>query len=264
MSDNPPFPGMHDAAASVAGGSLRAMEGDPPRGCRACLPPGWRPASRAARACVRLLHLQRPGTGDRACAPGRVAGAVHRPRRPSRRRGPGAVLGRPWCADVLDARERSVPVPRHRRSRRGRGRRRRGYLCQRPAPAGDRGSGVGGHPGDIAPRIGRLVRAGPDRVATRGGLACLGSARASERHDDGPRTGGAAGRSARASVRTWSMARDRWRRLRRVPGGAPDLVPDLAGWGTSGGADIDAGGVARTVDGRGDTVRASAAPRDLR
>ncbi len=27
MSDNPPFPGMHDAAASVAGGSLRAMEG---------------------------------------------------------------------------------------------------------------------------------------------------------------------------------------------------------------------------------------------
>ncbi len=27
ISDNPPFPGMHDAAASVAGGSLRAMEG---------------------------------------------------------------------------------------------------------------------------------------------------------------------------------------------------------------------------------------------
>ena len=46
----------------------------------------------------------------------------------------------------------------------------------------------------LLPESGRLVRAGPDRVAARGGLACLGSARASERHDDGPRTGGAAGR----------------------------------------------------------------------
>ena len=72
--DDPPFAGMHEAGAMVAGGSLRGDRGDPPRRRRACLPPGRRAPSRDARPRVRVLHLRRsrpwpsPGRAATACA----------------------------------------------------------------------------------------------------------------------------------------------------------------------------------------------------
>ena len=57
-----------------------------------------------------------------------------------------------------------------------------------------------GGPG-AAPRIGRRVRAGPDRVAARRRFACLGSARAPAGDDDRDGRGGSAGRSGGASAR---------------------------------------------------------------
>ena len=82
--DDPPFAGMHDAAAAVAGGSIRAMEAilrgdDGPR-----LPPGRRPPPRDAGSSVGVLHLRRPGPRDRPGATRRAARHVHRPRRPPR------------------------------------------------------------------------------------------------------------------------------------------------------------------------------------
>ena len=54
---------------------------------------------------------------------------------------------------------------------------------------------------DAAPRAGRHVRAGPDRVAARLRFACLGSARAPAGHDHRDGRGRAAGGRGRASLR---------------------------------------------------------------
>ena len=138
-------PGMHEAAAAVAGGSLRAVEAILRGDVEHAHHPGGGLHHAMRGAGVRVLHLRRPGAGDRPGAAGRAAGAVHRPRRASRRRRPGASMGRPGRADVLDPRDRSGPVPGHRRCRRGRGGRRRRDGVNVPLPAGDRGAGVGGH-----------------------------------------------------------------------------------------------------------------------
>ena len=102
-----------------------------------------------------------------------------------------------------------------------------------------------------APRAGRRVRAGPHRVAARRRLARLGSARAPARDHDRDGRGRPARRPARAPVRRRSLAGDRRRRLRRVPGRAADLEPGLAGRRASRGAGRDAGRVARALGGRG-------------
>ena len=76
--------------------------------------------------------------------------------------------------------------------------------------------------------------------------------------------GGPARGHDRAPARPRPVAGDRWRRVRRVPGRAPDLGPDLAGRCASRGPVGDATGLARTLGGRGGTLRPGAAPRALR
>ncbi len=119
----------------------------------------------------------------------------------------------------------SVPVPGHRRSTVG-GRRRRAPLS---TSRSCRGPGIGRgwpHPGEAGPRASGLVRAGPDRVATRGDSQWDPRV-ASERHDDGA-TDGAARLVDELAHQFGSMARDGRRQLRHISGGASDLVPDLA------------------------------------
>ena len=90
--DTPAFAGMHEASASVAGGSLRAMEAILRGEVAPRLPPGRRAAPRDARARIGLLRVRRPRARDRPRPPRRAASHVHRPRRPSRRRRPGDPL----------------------------------------------------------------------------------------------------------------------------------------------------------------------------
>ena len=122
--DDPPFHGMHEAAAV---GRRRVAPGDgrdPARRRPARVPPGRRPPPRDAVARRRVLHLQRRRAGDRPGPHGGAARHVHRPRRPPRRRRRGDPRRRPGRADGLDPRERPLPVPGHGvrlGGRRGRG-----------------------------------------------------------------------------------------------------------------------------------------------
>ena len=229
VGDNPPFAGMHEASAAVAGGSLRAIE-----------------------AILRgdVEHAQHPGGGLHHAMPDRASGfciyddpalAIARARRDGLRvmyidldvhHGDG-VQAIPWDDPgvlTFSIHESGrYAVPRDRRRRRGRGRGRGGNGVNVPLPPGT-GEGAW-YPivESYAPRAGRRVRARPDRVAARGRLARVGSAGAPERDDDGAWQGGAPGRCDRASARGRSMAGDgRWG-IRRVPGGATDLGADLAG-----------------------------------
>ena len=213
----------------VAGGSLRAVEailrGDvehafhPGGGLHHAMP------DRASGFCIY---------DDPALAIARArrdwpARPVRRPRCPSRRRRPGDPLGRSRRPDPVDPRDRAVPVPGQRRRRRDRGGECRRDGRQRAHGAVHRGGALaGGHP-LVAPRAGRCVRAGPDRVPARRGLACVGSTRAPADDDDRDGRGRATGGRGRPSVRRRAMARDRRRRLRRVPRGAADVEPRLAG-----------------------------------
>src|SRR6266540_3679825 len=101
--DNPPFPGMHDAAMLVCGATVAAA---------------------AAILAGDALHTFSPAGGDRLDAgAGDRAGRLRRRRRPPRRRGRGDLRGRATGADHLGARVRAVPVPGHglrARDRRGR------------------------------------------------------------------------------------------------------------------------------------------------
>ncbi len=227
--DDPPFAGMHEAAAMVAGGSLRAVEAVLARRRGARLPSGRRPPPRDAGTGVRLLHLQRPGAGDRSCPAGRAARAVRRPGRASRRRRPGDPLGRPGRADAVVPRDRAVPLPGDRRGG-GAGRGCRGRDLGQRADGARHGGGrlAGGRP-DAAPRAGRRVRAGPDRVAARRRFARLGPAGAPAGHHDRDGRGGPPRGCRRASIRRRALAGDRRRRLRRVPGRASNVEPGLAG-----------------------------------
>ena len=103
------LPAVRRDARGVGGGGRRVASGgrgDPARGRRARPAPGRRAASRDAGAGVGVLHLRRPGAGDRPGAAGRTAGDVHRPRCASRRRRPGDPLGRSGRADDLVPRDR--------------------------------------------------------------------------------------------------------------------------------------------------------------
>ncbi len=212
----------------VAGGSLRAIEailrGDvehafhPGGGLHHAL------AERASGFCI----YNDPALAIAAAPPGRPAGPVRRPRCPSWRRRSGDPLRRSRSAHVLDPRERPDAVPGHG-LRRGAGRGRRGRDVGQPAARGRDGRGplAGRRPGARArPRGG--LRAGPDRQPARGRQPRLGSARPPPGDDDGDGRGGPARRRGRPSPCRRPLARDRRRRLRRLPGRAPDLGPDLA------------------------------------
>ncbi|MBA2300177.1 MAG: hypothetical protein H0W22_05315, partial [Chloroflexi bacterium] len=145
-----PYPSIHRHGAAVLGGPVRVSRarhrrgrrlpavrrhargvggrggrvdprdgGHPARGRGACAAPGRRAPSRDAGTSVRVLHLRRPGPGDRPGKAGRPARAVHRPRRAPRRRGPGDALGRRARADVLHPRDGSRVVPGDGGCRRG-------------------------------------------------------------------------------------------------------------------------------------------------
>src|ERR1700677_3487790 len=85
-ADNPVFPGMHEASALIAGGTLAGgrggggcSRGGPGSAWREC---GRRPASRDGAAGQRILHLQRPGYRHLVAAVGRcVAGGLRGTRR---------------------------------------------------------------------------------------------------------------------------------------------------------------------------------------
>ena len=94
-SDNPAFPGMHEASALIAGGSVAGGQGHR----RGRGPPGGQHRRRAAprdgRPGVRVLRLQRSGPCHRGAAGGRCrAGRVRRRRRAPRGRSAGGVLRR--------------------------------------------------------------------------------------------------------------------------------------------------------------------------
>ena len=147
--DTPAFAGMHEAAAAVCGASMEAAlavwdgRADQSFVCGRRAPPRHGQPGRG------LLRLQRHGRRDPGAARrGRRAGGLHRHRRPPRRRHPVDLLRGAARADVLGARDRPLPVPRHGRDGRAGHRRGRGDLDQRPAaaqrgrpalPEGDRG-----------------------------------------------------------------------------------------------------------------------------
>ena len=122
FGDVPPFAGMHEASAAVAGGSLRAIEailrGDvahafhPGGGLHHAMP------ARASGFCVyndvalAVAAARRDG----------AARAVRRPRRPPRRRGGGDPRRRSGRADAVDPRIGPLSLPGQRRGvRRPRG-----------------------------------------------------------------------------------------------------------------------------------------------
>ena len=176
--DDPPFAGMHEAAAAVAGGSLRAME-----------------------AILRgdVEHAFHPGGGLHHAMPDRASGfciyddpalAIARARRDGLRvlyidldvhHGDGVQAihaADPGVLTVSFHESRAVPVPGDggvRRAGDGVGGR---DVGQRAARAGDGRGGVAGGGARAGPRAGRRVRAGRDRVAARRRLARVGSARA--------------------------------------------------------------------------------------
>ena len=76
--DCPPFAEMHAASAAVAGGSIRAIEAILRGDVEHAQHPGGGCITRC-RSEPLLLHLRRPGAGDRPGAAGRAASAVHRP-----------------------------------------------------------------------------------------------------------------------------------------------------------------------------------------
>ena len=121
LSDNPAFTGMHEAGATVAAGSLRAMEailrGDVEH---AHQPGGGLHHAMPDRAWGFCIYNDPALAIVRARADG-AAGPVPRPRRPPRRRRPGDDLRRSGRADGLVARERPLPVPGDRVHRRGGG-----------------------------------------------------------------------------------------------------------------------------------------------
>ena len=83
--DDPVFPGMHDAAALVAGATLVAAPRGLDRRHSTRREHRGRAASRDARQGERFLRLQRPGDRDLLAAAGRrAAGRLRRYRRTSR------------------------------------------------------------------------------------------------------------------------------------------------------------------------------------
>ena len=103
---------------------------------------------------------------------------------------------------------------------------------------------------------------GPDVIVSQHGADshALGSARPPARDDDRDGRGGPDRGPRRASVRRGTLARDRWRWLRRVPGRAAVVEPRLAGRRAPRGARGDRPGLARALGGRRRHVRSGTAP----
>ena len=244
LADNPAFAGMHEAAATVAGGSLAAME---------------------AILAGRTLHAHHPGGGlhhamaDRAwgfCIYNDVALAVVRARAEGLRvlyvdldvhHGDGVQALTYGDPGVLT-------LSLHESGR---------YLFPGTGFLDELGDGPGGRVGRqhavraIQRRGGlagrrqgaradarRRVRAGRRGLAARGGLARVGPAGEPPGDHDGDGGGGAGGRCGRAPVGRGAVARHGRRRVRRVPGGAARLGPHLAGGRPPRAAGTDAGRVA--------------------
>ena len=255
---------MHDAAAAVAGGSIRAME-----------------------AILRgdEEHAFHPGGGLHHAMPDRASGfciyddpalAIARARRDGLRvmyidldvhHGDGVQAmfwEDPGVLTVSFHETGCLPVPGEWLRRRGRGGDRGRDGGQRAARADDRRGRLARRGAVAAPRAGRRVRAGCHRQPARCRLARVGPARAPAHDDDRDGRGGPAGRCHRASSRRRSLAGDRGRRLRRVPGRATLVEPGLARRCPPRGPDRDAGRVARPLGDRGRPLRPGAAAGDVR
>ena len=264
--DCPPFAGMHEASAAVAGGSMRAVE-----------------------AILRgdVEHAQHPGGGLHHAMPDRASGfciyndpalAIARARRDGLRvlyidldvhHGDGVQahpLGRPGRADVLDPRDGPGAVPGHgrRRTRSGRARPPARAVNVPLPPGTGEGAWLDAPSTSLLPELAATF--GPDLIVSQHGadshawdpLAHLNVTTTAH---------GAAARLVDTIAHRYagrSVAGDRRRRVRRVPGRAADLGADLAGRRASRGAGGDAGGLARSMGGRGGTLRAGAAPRAVR
>ena len=156
------------------------------RGDGARVPPGRRPAPRDAGAGVGLLHLQRRRAGDRAARPPAFACST------STSTSTTATVSRRYSGttrrpDLLDPRDRQVPLPGHgfgvETGERDGGRDHR----QRPARAVRPARRAGGRSSRRAPRARSSVRAGHRRQPARLRHARLRPAGAPERHDDDDR-----------------------------------------------------------------------------
>ena len=264
--DDPPFAGMHDAGAAVAGGSLRAIEailrGDvehalhpggglhhamPDRASGFCIYDDPALAiARARRDGLRVLYIDldvHHGDGVQAIHwddPGVLTFSIHETGR-SLFPGTGDASTRSGEGDAAGT---AVNVP------------------LRP------GTGEGAWLAalrDAAPRAGRRVRAGPHRVAARRRLARLGPARAPERDDD------RAWARRRGSSTGWRIG------TRAVAGWRPVAAATTrTGWCRGPGALTWLAGAHREVPARrrprlagavgvrGGAVRTGAAARDVR
>ena len=259
-------PAVRGHARGLGGGRRRLAPGDggdPARRRRARVPSRRRPPPRDAGARVGLLHLRRPGAGDRPGAAGRPARPVRRPRRPPRRRRPGDPLGRPGRADRLDPRDRAGTCSRAPASSDELGEGvAAGTAVNVPLEPGDRrGRLAGGASGRCCPELAAAF--GPDVVVSQHGA---------DSHAWDPLAHlrvtttamGAAARlvdAAGASVRRRPLAGDRRRRLRRLSRRAAGL--GLV-WLAGAHREVprgDPAGVARALGRRGGALRPGAAAR---
>ena len=248
--DVPAFDGMHEASARVAGGSIDARAGDPRGHGRPRVLAGRRTAPCDALPRVGLLRLQRRRAGGRGRARRRPSGPLRRPRRPSRRRHAGALLGRPRRPDVLDPRERPHAVPGHRAGPT------RPVDPGRPGPRSTsrstptRATRAGGP--SVEASLPALAEAfAPTFLVSQHGcdshaldpLAHLRLTTASYAARD------ATARRARSRALRRPLVRDRGRWLRRLPGRAAVVGARVARAGPSRHARRDAARLARTVGG---------------
>ena len=260
----PGLRGMHDAAASVAGGSLRAIEavlrGDeehafhpggglhhamPDRASGFCIYDDPALAiARARRDGLRVLYLDfdvHHGDGVQAIHwddPGVLTLSIHES-------GHYLFPGSGFLDELGEgaAAGTSVNVPMEPETGEGAVAR-----CRADARPGAR----------------RGLRTRHHRQPARRRLARVGPARAPAHDDDGDGRGGPARRRRRASLRGWPLACDRRRRVRRLPGRAAPVEPGLAGRARTATSRRRSIRVARAMGGRRGRLRAGAAAEPLR
>ena len=262
--DDPPFAGMHEAGAMVAGGSIRGIE-----------------------AVLRgdVEHAFHPGGGLHHAMPDRASGfciyddpalAIARARRDGLRvlyvdldvhHGDG-VQAIHWADPGV------LTLSFHESGR---------YLFPGTGGVGELGEGAAAGTSvnvPLEPETGEgawlaAVQVLLPELAAAFGPDLIVSQHGADTHAWDPLahlrvTTTAMGEAARLVDRVAhryarrSLAGDRWRRVRRVPGRATQLEPGLAGRGASRGPVGDARRVARALGGRGRALRAGATPRDVR